>query len=80
MNVKVRRIERKEVEIPDLNVRIAKAQKDSGKAISTVCKMVGFSRSYWYQMVNGKEDAIAEETLRKIEEVLGVNFGVKFND
>jgi transcriptional regulator with XRE-family HTH domain len=80
MNVKVRRIERKEVEIPDLNRRIADAQKDSGKPIAVICKMVGFSRSYWYQMINGKEEAIAEETLRKIEEVLGVDFGVSFND
>lgn len=79
MTVKVRRIERKEIETPDLPKQIAQAQKDSGKAISEICKAVGFSRTYWYQIVNGREEAIAEETLRKIEEVLGVNFGVQFD-
>ncbi|MGB3205187.1 MAG: transcriptional regulator [Crinalium sp.] len=79
MSVKVRRIERKEVEVLDLHKRIADAQKKSGKPVSEVCKEVGFSRAYWYQIVNEKEDSIANETLQKIEEVLGVNFGVEFD-
>ena len=79
MGVKIRRIERREIEVPDLEKRIADAQRNSGKSIAEVCRIVGFSRSYWYQMVNGKEEAIAEETLRKIERVLDVDFGAKFN-
>lgn len=79
MLVKVRRIERKEIEMPELSKQIAQAQKNSGKPISEICEAVGFSRTYWYQVVNGREEAIAEETLRKIESVLGVNFGVKFD-
>lgn len=78
--VKVRRIERKEIEVPDLPQRIAEAQKKSGKPVSEVCEAVGFSRTYWYQIVNGREEAIAEDTLRKIEEILDVEFGVTFND
>jgi transcriptional regulator with XRE-family HTH domain len=78
MAVKVRKIERKEIETPELPKQIAQAQKKSGKPISEICEAVGFSRTYWYQIVNGREEAIAEETLRKIEEVLGVDFGVHF--
>ncbi|MEH1786508.1 MAG: helix-turn-helix transcriptional regulator [Nostoc sp.] len=80
MVVKVRRIERKEIEVPDLPKQIAQAQKKSGKPVSEICVTVGFSRTYWYQIVNGREEAIAEDTLRKIEELLDVDFGVKFND
>jgi transcriptional regulator with XRE-family HTH domain len=78
MAVKVRKIERKEIETPELPKQIAQAQKESGKPVSEICQAVGFSRTYWYQLVNGREEAIAEETLRKIEEVLGVDFGVYF--
>jgi transcriptional regulator with XRE-family HTH domain len=78
--MKVRKIERKEVEVPDLSKRIAQAHKKTGKPVSEVCKAVGFSRAYWYQVVNGREDAIAEDTLRKIEKILDVSFGVNFND
>lgn len=78
MAVKVRKIERKEIETPELPKQIAEAQKKSGKPISEICQAVGFSRTYWYQLVNGREEAIALETLRKIEEVLGVDFGVHF--
>ncbi|MBW4603985.1 MAG: helix-turn-helix domain-containing protein [Calothrix sp. FI2-JRJ7] len=76
--MKVRKIERKEIETPELPKQIAQAQKESGKPVSEICQAVGFSRTYWYQLVNGREEAIAEETLRKIEEVLGVDFGVYF--
>lgn len=78
MAVKVRKIERKEIEVPELPKQMAQAQKKSGKSISEICEAVGFSRTYWYQIVNGREEAIAEETLRKIEETLGVDFGVSF--
>ena len=76
--MKVRKIKREEIEVPDLPLKIAQAQEKSGKPISEVCESVGFSRTYWYRLVNGKEEAIAVETLRKLEKTLNTSFEVKF--
>ena len=76
--VKVRKIIKKEIEIQDLPKLIAQAQKDSGRSISEVCRSLEMSSTYWYRLINGREEAIALETLIKIEELLGVNFGVNF--
>lgn len=74
--MKVRKIERKEIEIPKLSEAITTALKKSDMSVTQVCVAVGISRAYWYQLVNNKEEAIALETLRKIEQVLNVDLGV----
>ncbi|MEH2138559.1 helix-turn-helix domain-containing protein [Nostoc sp.] len=74
--MKVRKIERKEIELPLLSEAIATAIKKSGLSVTQVCDAVGISRTYWYKVVNNKEEAIALETLRKIEQVLNVDLGV----
>jgi transcriptional regulator with XRE-family HTH domain len=46
-----------------------------------MAKEVGISRNYWYQLeAEAVLGGVAEETLRKIEEVLGVDLGVQFDD
>ena len=76
--VKVRRIQRLEVEVSELPTQLRGALDQSGKSASKLCAEVGISRTYWYRLINGEEEAIAEETLRKIEEALGANFGANF--
>ena len=81
MAVKVRRIIKLEVDIPGLGERIKQARETSGRPVTQLAKEVGISRNYWYQLeAEAVLGGMAEETLRKIEEVLGIDLGVKFND
>ena len=69
-----------EVDDPDLHLRIEQAQKKSGLNVSEVCRRLGLSRTYWYKIVNDNvRDGLSEATLRKIEEILDVDLGVKFD-
>lgn len=67
--------------MPELAGKIQQAQEASGLSISEACRRIGISRTYWYKLVNDDlPEGLAEPTLRKIEQVLGVNFGVNFHD
>ncbi|MFN6538316.1 MAG: helix-turn-helix domain-containing protein [Nostoc sp. EkiNYC01] len=78
MTVKVRRIVKQEIDAPGLGDRIKQAREASNRPVTQLAKEVGISRNYWYQLeAEAVLGGVAEETLRKIEEVLGVDFGVK---
>ncbi|BBD63219.1 transcriptional regulator (plasmid) [Nostoc sp. HK-01] len=67
----------KEVEIEGLGERIKQARLDSNKSLEQICDEVGVSRTYWYDVEKETlKGALSIENLRKIEEVLGVDFGV----
>jgi transcriptional regulator with XRE-family HTH domain len=77
--VKVRRSI--DVEVEGLGAKIQKAIKSDGRAVKVLANAAGMSRVHWYDIESEKiRDSLPEETLRKIEEVLGVDLGVKFND
>jgi transcriptional regulator with XRE-family HTH domain len=79
--VKVRRIIKQEVDAPGLGERIKRARESSNCSVTQLAKNVGISRNYWYQLeAEAVLGGVAEETLRKIEEVLGVDLGVKFKE
>ncbi len=81
MTVKVRRIIKLEVDVPGLGDRIKQAREARGRPVTQLAKEVGISRNYWYQLeAEAVLGGVAEETLRKIEEVLGIDLGVKFDD
>ena len=81
MTVKVRRIIKLEVDVPGLGDRIKQAREARGRPVTQMAKEVGISRNYWYQLeAEAVLGGVAEETLRKIEEVLGVDLGVQFDD
>jgi transcriptional regulator with XRE-family HTH domain len=81
MPVKVRRIIKQEIDIPGLGERIKQARENAGRPVTQLAKEVGISRNYWYQLeAEAVLGGMAEETLRKIEEVLDVDLGVKFED
>ncbi|WP_199311698.1 helix-turn-helix domain-containing protein [Anabaena subtropica] len=42
--------------------------------------LAGISTAYWYQIEQDKRQWISEETLRGIEQALGMNLGVQFDD
>lgn len=81
MAVRVRRVITQELDIPGLGDKIKKAREKDGRSISAICREVGLSRNYWYQLeaddIKGG-GALTVETLRKIEAVLNADLGVKF--
>ncbi len=77
--MKVRRIEEKEVDVPSLGARIEQARRASNKSLSELCREANVSRNYWYQLEAEEiKGALLEDTLRRIEKVLGIDFEVRF--
>lgn len=68
------------INAPDLAEKVQQAQIASGLSVSEVCRRIGISRTYWYKLINDEiSEGLAEPTLRKIEQVLGINLGVNFD-
>lgn len=67
------------VDVPGLGDRIKAARKSSTKPLLALCREIGFSSMNWYR-IEKEQQSIPEETLRKIEQVLGVDFGVSFDN
>lgn len=80
MPVRVRRIVKQEVDVPGLGEQIKQAREKDGRSLAAIAREVGVSRNYWYQLeAEAVLGGMAEDTLRKIEAVLGVTFGVEFD-
>lgn len=81
MTMKVRRIVKQEVDINNLGNRIKEARLKSNRSLSHLAASVGISRNYWYQLeAEAVLGGVAEDTLRKIEQVLDVDLGVRFDE
>jgi len=75
--MRVRRIQ--EVEVPGLGERIRAARFVTGRSLEGLCEAVGLSRTYWYDLERETlKGTLSIENLRKIEAVLGVQFGIEF--
>lgn len=71
----------RELEVPGLGDRIKKARLNSDKSLEQICDEVGVSRTYWYDVEKETlKGALSIENLRKIEQALGIDLGVKFDD
>ncbi|ESA37756.1 xre family transcriptional regulator [Leptolyngbya sp. Heron Island J] len=78
--VKVQRII--EIEVPGLGERIKKARQQKqqeGRTMTDLASAVGMSVQNWYR-IEKESQTLAEDVLKKIEEALGVSFGVKFDE
>lgn len=79
LTVRVNQIIKNEVEVPGLGARIKLARESTHRSIAQLAKEVGISRNYWYQLeAEAVLGSVSISTLRKIEEVLGADFGVNF--
>jgi transcriptional regulator with XRE-family HTH domain len=67
------------VDVPNLGQRIEQARKADPRSLKALCDAIGMSTMNWYRIEREQQD-LPEETLRKIEAILGVDFGVKFKD
>lgn len=80
MTVKVRRIVKQEVDIPGLGDQIKKARESDPRSVTELAKTVGISRNYWYQLeAESVLGGVAEDTIKKVEQVLNADFGISFN-
>ncbi|BDA75986.1 transcriptional regulator (plasmid) [Calothrix sp. PCC 7716] len=76
--MKVRRTIDKQT--PGLGQRIREARVADGRPLEVICALAELSRVHWYDIEAEKvRNALPEDTLRKIEKVLGVDFEVNFD-
>jgi transcriptional regulator with XRE-family HTH domain len=73
--MRIRKVD--EIDAPDLAARLKSARGADDRSLAEICRQVGVSPQYWYNLERGTITTMSFETLRKIEEVLGVDFGVK---
>ena len=78
MLMKVRKVV--EVEVPGLGDRIRKAREADSRSLAEICRQIPMTTMNWYRIEAEETKALPIETLRRIEEVLGVDFEVKFDD
>lgn len=78
-SMRIRQI--REVEVLGLGERIKQARLaiSNIKSLEQICDEVGVSRTYWYDVEKERlKGTLSIENLRKIEQSLGVDFGVSF--
>ena len=76
--MKVRKII--EVEVPGLGDRIRKIREADSRSLAEICRQIPMTTMNWYRIEAEETKALPIETLKRIEEVLGVDFGVKFDE
>ncbi|MBD2771170.1 helix-turn-helix transcriptional regulator [Iningainema sp. BLCCT55] len=70
-----------DVAVEGLGAKIRQVRKADGRSVEVLAGKAGISRAYWHDIEAERiRDALPEETFRKIEEVLGVDFGINFDD
>ncbi|MGF1488265.1 MAG: helix-turn-helix domain-containing protein [Prochloraceae cyanobacterium] len=67
-----------EVEVPGLGKKIEEARRSDKRPLTQICEKVDLTTMYWYQIEREEVKALPLETLRKIEKILNIDFGVKF--
>ena len=67
-----------DIEIPGLGAKIKAARESDRRSLSEICRQIEMSTMNWYKIEDEVTKALPLETLRNIEEVLGVDFGIDF--
>lgn len=66
-----------DVEVPGLGVRIKAAREVDPRSLTEICAQISMTTMNWYRIEAEQTKALPLETLRKIEEILNVDFGVE---
>ncbi len=69
-----------EIEVPGLGSRIRQAREVDSRSLAEICRQVPMTTMNWYRIEAEETKALPIETLRRIEEVLGVDFEVSFDN
>lgn len=76
MQAPMRVIRETAIDVPNLGQRIKRVREADPRSLKSICETIGMSQMNWYRIEKEEQD-LPELTLRKIEQVLGVNFGVE---
>ncbi|MBD2497904.1 helix-turn-helix transcriptional regulator [Nostoc sp. FACHB-280] len=68
------------VDAPGIGAKIKYARERDPRSVEELAKAADMTRANWYRIEREENDVLPEPTLRKIEEVLGVDFGVTFDN
>lgn len=67
--------------IKEARLAIAKLPEPDNKTMEDICKEVGVSKTYWYDIEYDRlRGSLSIENLRKIEAALKVDLGINFNE
>ncbi|MBA3922792.1 MAG: helix-turn-helix domain-containing protein [Nostocaceae cyanobacterium] len=69
-----------DIEVPGLGERIKETRERDRRSLAKICREIPMTTMNWYKIEAEDTKALPIETLRRIEEVLGVDFGVSFDD
>ncbi len=67
-------------EIPNLADKIKEARVKDKRSLVKICQEMGMTPMNWYRIEKAETKTVPLETLKRIEEVLGIDFGIQFND
>lgn len=67
-------------EVPGLGQRIKDIRKADSRSLTRLAADAGMTTANWYAIESEEIKALPIETLRRIEEVLGVDLGVHFDN
>jgi transcriptional regulator with XRE-family HTH domain len=66
-----------EKEFPGLGAKIKQAREADKRSLTEICALVGMTTANWYKIEAEDNKSLPIETLRRIEEGLGLEFGVE---
>ena len=66
-----------EIDVPELGQRIRDARHESGRTITQLAAEADISVANWYAIEQERIKVLPLPTLRRIEQVLGIEFGVQ---
>ena len=67
-----------DIESPGLGQRIKEARENDPRTLAALCREIGMTPMNWYRIESEETKALPIETLRDIERILNVDFGVSF--
>lgn len=76
IDVQIERVIR--VDAPGIGAKIKEVRERDPRSVEELAKAAEMTRANWYRIEREENDVLPEATLRKIEEVLGVDFGINF--
>ncbi|NET61298.1 MAG: helix-turn-helix transcriptional regulator [Symploca sp. SIO2E6] len=69
-----------ETEMPGLGRMIRKAREADRRPLTQICADAGMTPANWYRIESEETKVLPIQTLHSIEQVLGVSFGITFDE
>lgn len=66
-----------DIKVPGLGEKIKEARLSDRRSLAEICRQIPMSPVNWYKIESEETKALPIETLRRIEEVLNIDLGVR---